>query len=185
MADPFTMAVIGMTASAGSSLLGAAGAMQEGQSKSAMYGYQAGVARVNAEIAKKNADYALATGETRAMIQGMKGRAEHGQLIARMGASGVAVGHGSSKDVLESHTKLTNLDQGIIRNNAAREAYGYEVRAASETAQSGMYTSAAADASNAGSMKAFGSIIGGISSVSDKWMAGRSSGAINSSNWSS
>ena len=176
MADPFTWAAIGTAASAGGGILGAMGNMQQGQAQSGMYQYQAGVADVNAKIAKQNADYALATGETQAMTKGMEWRSRIGETTVRMGASGVAVGQGSSGDVIASEHKLANLDQGIIRNNAARQAYGYEVTASQDVAQAGMYRQAASDATSAGGLKAIGSILGGVSSVASKWSSGQSSG---------
>lgn len=176
MADPFTWAAVGTAASAGGGILGAIGNMNQGAAQSSMYQYQASVAAVNAQIAKQNADYALSTGETQAMVKGMDWRSKIGDTIAKMGASGVAVGQGSSADVLSSMHNIANLDQGIIRNNAARTAYGYEVTAAQDTAQVGMYNQAASDASKAGSINAFGSILGGVSSVASKWSSGSSSG---------
>lgn len=176
MADPFTMATIGMMASAGSGIIDAVGALQEGQAQSAMYQYQASVARVNAQIAKQNADYALSTGEQRAMMQGLKSRAAIGQAIARMGASGIAVGTGSSEDVLKSANEMARIDQGTIRNTFAREAYGYNVTASMQTAQAGMYDASAENALQAGNIKAISSILGGVSSVASKWSSGTSSG---------
>lgn len=179
MADPFSM--MAMAASAGSGILGAVGAVQQGQSQGAMYNYQAGVAGVNAELARRNADYALTTGEQQAGIQGMKARAQIGQTTARMGASGVAVGSGSSKDVLASEHSISQMEQGITRNNAARQAYGYNVDAAMGVAQAGAYNAAADDARSAGNLKAIGSILGGVSSVSSKWSSGTSSGLFGGS----
>lgn len=169
-------AIAGMAASAGGGILGAMGNMQAGSAQSSMYQYQAGVAGVNAQIAKQNADYALATGEAQAGIKGMEWRSKIGETIARMGASGVAVGQGSSKDVIDSEHMLSRIDQGTIRNNAARQAYGYDINAEQYKSQIGMYNQAADNASKAGGIAAFGSILGGISSVASKWSSGQNSG---------
>ena len=174
MADPFTWAALGTAASAGSSIFGAVGALAGAGAQSSQYQYQAGVADVNAQIAKQNADYELATGETQAMTKGMEWRSKISDARAKMGASGVAVGQGSSKDVLDSENKLANLDQGIIRN-AAHRAYGFEVSAAMDTAQAGAYRSAASNVQSAGLIGAFGSILGGVSSISS-WSSAQTSG---------
>lgn len=175
--------MIGMAASVGQGIFGAMGAMQQGEAQGQMYGYQAAVARNNAIIAKQNADYSLATGEQKAMISGMKSRQEIGSAIARMGASGVAVGQGSSKDVLESAGKIAMMDQSIIRNNAAREAYGYEVAASGAMAQAGAYEAAGANARQAGGINALSSILGSASSVSSKWLSASSTGTFSSAPW--
>jgi hypothetical protein len=144
-----------------------------------MFQYRAGMAKLNQQIAEQNADYALATGETTAFFHGLRTRAQIGAATARMGASGVAVGSGSSKDVLEGARYISGLEAAAIRNNAARQAYGYKVAATQEGAQAGLYGMAAESAQQAGKLGVLGSILGGVSSVSSKWLSGTSSGLFN------
>ena len=168
--------IIGMAASAVGGIMGAVGAEQSASAQAAMLQYQAGVAQANAQIAKQNAEYAGVAGEQQSMVSGLKTRALIGETTARMGASGIAVGQGSSGDVLESEQKLGRLDEQQIRENAARKAYGYQTEAASDVAQAGADIAGAGFAKQAGDIKAMSSILGGVSSVSDKWMAGTTSG---------
>lgn len=176
MADPVILGTIGIASSAMQGLVGMSAAGMQAEAQSKMYQYQAGVANLNKQIAKQNADYALATGETTAMIQGMRQRSQIGSATARFGASGIASGSGSSADVLRSMGQVAGLEQGIIRNNAARQAYGYEVAATQAGAQAGMYQGAAANAEAAGQMNIMSSLIGGISNVSSKWLSASQSG---------
>ena len=168
MADPLSIASMGM--SAVGSGINAFGAIQSGAAQSRMYQYQAGVAETNQKIALQNRDYALNVGETEAVRYGMGAAQRGAQLKTGMSASGMDIGSGSKADVQSSLKTVSGMDLGQIRNNAARKAYGYEVEAAQNTAQAGLYTRAASDAESAGGIKAFGSLVSGAGSVADKWL---------------
>jgi hypothetical protein len=135
-----------------------------------MYQYQAGVAETNQKIALQNRDYALNAGETEAVRYGMGAAQRGAQIKTGMSASGMDIGSGSKADVQSSQQVVSGMDLGQIRNNAARKAYGYEVEAAQNTAQAGLYTRAASDAESAGGIKALGSLVSGAGSVADKWL---------------
>jgi hypothetical protein len=181
MADPVTLSAIGIGASAGGSLLGAAGNIFSGQANSSMYSYQAGVAKVNQQIALQNADYSTAVGEVQAQQSGMKTAAEIGTTKATQGASGIDVNTGSAAAVRTSEEQLGEENQAIIRSDAAKRAYGYEVEAQSQGASANMYSAAASNSKTSGLLGAFGSILGGVSSVSSKWLSASSTGAIGGS----
>ena len=166
MADPISMVALGATAIG--SGVSAYGKYQEGQSQSAMYNYQAGVAQVNAQIAKQDANYTLQAGGVQSQEAGMRERAVIGATRAGFGASNVA---GASKNaVVSSEIEVGQQTQGIIAANAAKRAYGYEVGAASDTAQAGADQFAAETSKTAGGIGAVSSILGGIGSVSSKWL---------------
>jgi Tfp pilus assembly protein FimV len=139
-----------------------------------MFGYQAGVANLNSQIALQNRDYALSTGETEAKRYGMQAAQRMGAIRAGIGASGIDIGSGSKADVQTSQQAVSRIDLDQIRNNAARKAYGFEVEATQDTAQANLYTKAASDAKSAGEIKALGSLISGAASVADKWYQGSS-----------
>ena len=50
------------------------------------------------------------------------------------------------------------------------KAYGYTVEAAQDTAQAGLYQTAATDVKQASNIKAMGSLISGAGGVADKWL---------------
>lgn len=164
MADPVSLSL--MAVSAGVSAMGA---VQQGQSQAAMYNYQSGVAQMNQQIMKQNADYAVAAGEVTAQEKGMETRFKVGETIAQQGAGGLAVGSGSNARVVSSELAIGQQDQALIRSNAMRQAYGYEVEAAKFGAESTMDQYAAANAKTAGYTKAFGSLLSGAAGVSSKW----------------
>ena len=168
MADPFTLATIGIVGSAGSGVLGAAGNILGGLGKSSAYEYQAGVAQVNQKIAAQNAAYARYTGEFEAQRSGMKSRYETGQTKVIQSGRGLDVNFGSPAAVRESQENLGRQEQTTIRSTAARRAYGFDVEAEKQRTAAQMYRQAGANEEIAGYIGAAGSILGAASSVSSK-----------------
>jgi hypothetical protein len=167
MADPVT-AGIGLASTAAGAGISALGKLQQSQSEAAMYNYQAGVARVNAQIKKQDANYAIESGGVQAEQAGMRERAVIGATRAAFGASNIA---GASQDrVIASEVEVGQQNQGIIAANAAKRAYGYEVAAAGDVASAGALSTAATTSKEAGTIGAISSIIGGVGSVSSKWL---------------
>ena len=170
MADPATLAMVGMGASAGGSLLQAFGAVSGGDAAASMYSYKAGVAQLNAKIAKQNADYSRATGEVEAQQSGMQTRYQIGQTKVAQASSNLDVNTGSAEAVRESEAEVGQENEAIIRSNAARRAYGYEVEAVKDESESQLDTMAASQSKQAGYLSGLGSIISGTASVSSKWL---------------
>lgn len=186
MADPFTiMAVTSMAATAAGAGVAAYGARQAGDAKAGMYRYQAGIADYNSRIAKQNADYERKAGEIDANISGLKTRFALGNIAAGQGASGLDVNTGSPVEVRDSQIAIGKRDQDQIRTNSARRAYGYEIEAANKTAQGQLYQMSADESIRASKIDAAKSILGGVSSVSSKWLQGRQAGLFGggSSSW--
>jgi len=170
------VAGIGLAAPLLGGVVGAVGSIFGGEANASMYGYQASVARLNAQIAHQNAAYELALGESQAQQQGMKTRGVISQTRAMQGASGLDVNTGTSAEVRKSELQLGQFDQAVIRNNAARRAYGQEVIGFQEEAQARLYESAASTSRTAGLLGGFTSILGGVGSFSSKWMQGKALG---------
>lgn len=158
----------------GASLLGGAtsaiGAAQAGDAKAGMYNYQAGVADVNKKISLQNAAYARDTGESKAFESGLRTRFQEGKIKTAQGASGLDVNSGSAKATQDSQRDIGRLDQGIIRSNSARQAYGFDTEAVKYGAEGEMDRSAASNARTAGNIGAISSILGTAASVSSKWL---------------
>src|SRR5262245_18236812 len=125
------------------SMVGAAGALYSGAAQSSMYKYQAGVAAVNARIAKQNTEYSREIGEFKAQQSGMKTRALVGKTLVAQGASGFRADSGSDEDVVKSEKMLGESEQDVIRSDAARAAYGHEVEALNFESQSNIYNMSA------------------------------------------
>jgi len=177
MADPVTiMAGVGLGATALGGVTSAVGNWFGGESQGAMYDYRAGIALMNKQIAEQNANYAINAGEIKAEQAGMKARYEIGQQIAGGGASGLDVRSGSKAAVTAGMYKVAQQDLGIIRTNAAKEAYGYEVEAASDQAESELDKYAAKTSRTSGQIAAIGSLLGAAGSVSSKWIGAGQAG---------
>src|SRR5215472_14392606 len=118
MADPFTIVALGATVIGG--LTSAAGSVSSGNAQAAAFQYQSGVAQMNQQIVKQNADYAIATGEVDAQRQDLQTRFKTGQTVAQQGASNIAVGSGSNSRVVQSEREIGAQDSAIIRSDAAK-----------------------------------------------------------------
>jgi hypothetical protein len=180
MADPISLSAMSIGASAGGGILNAFSALGEGKSSKAMYGYQAQVARMNADIDRQNADWERTKGEIEAGQYGLKAAQQFGAIRTGQAASGLDVNSGSNAEVQASQRKLINIDNETIRANAAKAAYNYDVKAVMDENQAKLYDAAGANAEKASYFKAAGSIIGSVGSVSSKWLAGTQSGVFGS-----
>lgn len=181
MADPIslTLAAVGAAASAGGAITSAIGSKYSGEAKARMYEYQAGVAKINEQIEKQNADYARKSGEVVASEIGVKAKQTAGLIKTGQGASGIDVNTGTNVNVQESQQKTAQFDQAITRSNAARQAYGFETGAITQQANQALAGMGAEASRTAGDLGATASIIGGVGSVASKWaMAGSSFGNV-------
>ena len=177
MADPVSMmAVASMAATAGGAITSAIGSNFAGQASGQSYQYQAQIAQINSQVAKQNAAYATEVGEVDAQQSGMQTRAQIGQTKAIQGSSGLDVNTGSGAAVRTSEAEIGVENQNIIRANAAKQAYGYEVNAAQFTNQASLDIASGANAVTAGNIGAFSSILGGAGSVASKWSQASTAG---------
>lgn len=145
--------------------ISAAGAYEQGQAASAAATYQSQVAANNAQIAQQNLAMTAESGAAKEAAEGMKTAATAGTAKASQAASGIDVNTGSAANVRQAIGKLGAQDALTIRSNSAREAYGYEVTAESDTAQSQLLQSEASQAQTAGDIGALGTFLTGASSV--------------------
>jgi hypothetical protein len=177
-----TMATISMVASAAAGAVGAMGAMMQGQAAAQAAQYKASVAKVNEQIAKQNAEYALKAGEYEAYRQGQKTKFQMGQILTTQASRGLDVRGGSAAAVVESAHEVGLQDQGMIRANAARKAYDYEVGGMGQRAEATLQGMAGSSAETAGYIGAAGSILGGVSSVASKWTGATNAGVYGGKN---
>ena len=169
-----TAGSMGLSALGG--ILGASGARAQGSAASQLGMYQAGIALQNAAIAKQNSAYASAEGEQSAMKYGMEGRQRQGEIIGAQSASGLDIGSGSNKLVQDSQHLVSSMDMAQIRANAAKAAFDYQVQAKSFEQEATLDIMGAQNAKAASRTNALASIVGGASSVADKWMRARELG---------
>jgi len=176
MADPVTLGMIGIGASAASGGMGIIGSLMGGNAKAEAYKYQSSMAMYNAAIAKQNQKYALDVGEQQAERQGLAGAAQAGQIAAGQAASGLDIKGGSATQVRESQHLVSQMDLNTIREKAAKTAYNFSVQATNYENQAKGLNKAASNARTEGILGAVSSFIGTVGSVSSKWIQGNQLG---------
>lgn len=118
-------------------------AYDSSQNAKAQAEYQSDVAQANATMAGYQREDALRRGEEDAQQAARQAERMRGTQVARLASNGLDITSGSSLSILEDTAFFGAQDVQTIRNNAAREAWGYSVQADNEMASSQMYTSAA------------------------------------------
>lgn len=164
-----TLAAISIGASVAAAGVGAYGAIKKGQAEHAAAEYNAQVSQQNAAIARENALIAEQSGEAQASISLQKTRATIASTTAQQAASGVSVNSGSYTDVRSSEREIGELDAMNIRSNAAREAFGYKVKATSEENEAILSKFEGEESEKAGYISAGATLLGGASSAAGKW----------------
>lgn len=150
------------------SVVGAIGAISQGNAQSAMYAYQAEIAQQKVKIANQNANYELALGEQQAQQTGMKTKGQIAQTRAVQGAGGLDVNSGTNAAVQNSEEQLGFYDMEINRSDAAKRAYNWHVQAFEQSAQANLFSMASSNAATAGTLGAFTSLLGGIGGAFSK-----------------
>lgn len=137
MCLPAAPLLIASTAlSAGSALVG-------GLQSAAASRYSAKIGQANADRDRAAAQDALKRGGIEEQRQYQRNAQRMGMQRASMAASGLDLGFGTPMDIIEDTARVGWEDAQTVRENAAREATGYEIRAWNADAQ------ASADKANA------------------------------------
>lgn len=123
---------------------------------------QANAANYNAAVARNAATFAQQQGEVQAQAKDRQTAALIGRQRAVYAAGNLDVNSGSPLDIQSDTAQIGRLDSLTIRNNAAREAYGYQANANLDTASAENYQTA-------GDTALLGSLIGAGTSVGSKW----------------
>lgn len=163
------MGVAALLLTAASAGISAYGAIEQGKANSAAASYQAQVAQNNQTIANQNAQFALQQGQQEEAAKRQQTAQTISEQRAITAASGIDPNSGSSKRIQGDTAALGELDAQTIRNNAARTAWGYQNQGMNFGAQASLLQSQSANASAAGELGAFSSIVGGAASVANKW----------------
>lgn len=138
-----TVGEIGVGLNALGGAVGTVGALKSAQAQASAAKYNSAVASVNAQQALKNAGLSSAEGSVQAMDQSLRTRAAVGETLANQAASGLDVNSGSAPQVRQSEAEIGETDALRIRSNATKEAYGYQIQAASQGAESALQKSEA------------------------------------------
>lgn len=166
-----TFAGLSTAASLASGVVGAFGAIQQGQASSAAAKANAQIQQNNATIARQNAVFATQEGEANAAVKEGQTRAQVGAIKAAQAENGIDVNTGSALDVRSSASQLGELSAINIRANAARQAYGLQTEAQSYDSQANLDKSQAKNDSTAGYVKAGATLLGGAANPKNDWDA--------------
>ncbi len=156
MCTPVMLGVASLVASVG-------GFAMQGYAQSQAANYNAQVAANNQIIANQNASIALQQGQTQEQAKRIQTGEMMGGIVASQAASGVNPNEGSALNVRSSAAETGELDAMTIRYNSNLAARNLQYQGTQYGAQAQLYSSTAGwDVAN--------SILGGASSVSDKWV---------------
>lgn len=164
-----TLAVASIAATAVGTGVSIYGQMQAGQAAQAQANYKAAVDRNNAILASRAADDARAQGEVTAAKQAQAGAQLVGRQRATLASNGVVVDTGSAADLTTETAGRNKLDELTIRNNAERQALGFEAQGMNYSSQASADLLAGTSAESAAGFGAIGSALKGAGSVADKW----------------
>jgi len=178
MANPI-LGGIGLGGSILGSIMGAGAARSQANAQAGSLQYQAALSMFNAQVAEQNANYAEQEGEKQAAKYGLGARQTAAQIKAGQAASGLDVNSGSATEVQESQHLVSRMDMDTIRANAAKTAYDYRTQAEYDKSQAFANLAGAEGARRAGRTNALASLIGGATSVADKWLKGKEVGLWN------
>lgn len=159
----------------------ALGSISAGRAQAASAKYNAATEANNAQLALRNATLAGQEGAANSAIEQQKTRAGVAAIKTAQAANGVDVNTGSAVDVRSSAAELGELNAITVRSNAARQAYGYQTQASSDTAQSQLDKQEAKYDTDAGYVKGAATLLSqGVSgSQSGLWSSYVNKGALN------
>lgn len=104
------------------------GAYNKSIADKAAYDIQATVANQNAGVAELQRQDAITRGQTQEFTSTLRARQLKGAQVAQMAANGVALSEGSPLSILTDTEMMSAADAAVIRQNALKEAWGYQVQ---------------------------------------------------------
>ena len=110
---------------AGASLLSA---RQQAAGLEASAAYSERMAEVNSRLSNMQAEDAIKRGDTEANSVAKRATQIRGSQRAGFAAQGIALDSGSAQDIQTETAEMGALDALTVRNNAAREAWGYKMQ---------------------------------------------------------
>ena len=171
MCDGFSeiAAIAGTVSSVAGAGVAAYSAVQQGQAQKQAQDYQAQVARNNATVAAQNAAAVQDQATAKAVQDQKAGDLRLSAQRAAVGAAGGSLTSGSAIAVQDATIQNTGLTTAQDAYQGQLAAYGYRTQQTNYTAQAGLDTAAAENASTAGYVNAGSSLLSGASQIASKW----------------
>lgn len=132
-----------IAAYAAAAIAGAYGAYSSSQSAKAQAEYQSEVEQNNAKIAAYQREDAIMRGGEEANRIQREAERMRGAQVVRLASNGLDISSGTPLAMIEDSVFFGQQDAATARNNAAREAWGYEVQGQNAMSSAGMYSNAA------------------------------------------
>lgn len=155
------MCDFGIILTAASTMIGAAGQVQQANAQADAEEYNAKVADMNATLSERRARDALERGKLEEQQKRREVAQIEGRQKAAMAANGVDLSFGSPLDTLVDTAVMGELDALTIRSNTAREAYDHQVAAVNGRADANLRRMNASATKKGGNLAAFGTILTG------------------------
>lgn len=171
-----TLGKVALGAQAIGGLAATVGAYNKAKAERTAYEMQAQVAENNKTYAKWQAEDALARGSKAQMSQQLKTRQLKATQRASLAARGIDLGEGSALEILTDTDYMGALDTNTIKDNTAKEAYGYRMQAENYGANADLLRQRAASSNPGGA--AFGTLLTSAGSVASTWYTLDSKGAF-------
>jgi pyruvate/2-oxoglutarate dehydrogenase complex dihydrolipoamide acyltransferase (E2) component len=160
--DPGTLSIL-------STVVGATGAVQQGNAQAAAYNAQAAADTQNAQIASRQAEEAAVSGAREEQEMRRRGQAFAASQRAAFSVNGLDIAAGSPADVLTDTVYQNELDALNIRRNTANKVWGYQAQETNYNNSASANRAAASNARKAGNLSAFGTLLTGTTSYMDKY----------------
>jgi hypothetical protein len=157
------IAGIGLAVGAVGAGVSAYSAIEAGNAQRAAASYQAQVADNNAKIASYNASAATATGNQQLQAAQEQAAQHQGMIRAVMGAGGIDLNSGSALRNQEGVAEVDQVNQATITSNAARSAWNFKNQGVDASAEASLDTMKGNQASTAGLIGGFSSLLSGAS----------------------
>lgn len=148
-------------------IAGASNARSNALAAQSLATYQANVAEQNAALAELQAVDAEERGGRAVQNLATQTAGLIGRQRAQTGANGVLLNEGSPQHIREATEAMRDADIATLRNNAARQAWGYRVQEANYRGNAGAKRAEASAISP--SAAAVTSLLGGAGDVASKW----------------
>lgn len=136
--------------------------VKQAQNERAVGHYQEAVANQNAKLSKQQAADANTIGARQASEERLKTRLLIGQQRTALAANGVEINSGTPLEILGDTATQGAANESMIRYNAARKAWGYQVQGTDYTNQGQL-------ANFQGQSKAQGTMLGTAASIAGTW----------------
>lgn len=163
MGDPITIGIASLALAGVGTGASVLGQINQQAAMGAQQSYMAQLSRQRQALADQQAQDAIQRGQVAEQKQRDLTKQRIGTQQAALAAQGTDLS-GSPTDILGDTARAGEMDALTIRNNAAREAYGYKVQGAGFGADASLRDSFTPSYLGAGT-----SLLMGSSSIADKW----------------